>query len=365
MLLQFFELDLSAPERSLAALLTALALTVATGYWFLAVVRVGERTDKSDSPEVRALHGAKQGTPTVGGIFMIGSLLASAGVWMGYGAERPFGLAGLVCIAGFAVVGLADDLVKLRVPGAKGLSQRWKHGLLCLLAAGIGWWLVSGLGLEGVRGGPSLWLPGFAEPLAPLGYAFGLPFVFFAVLTFTSTAHAVNLTDGLDGLAAGTVGIAALGFGVVFAVEGAGSAAAAIPAVEGADEMIVLLGATVGATLGFLYFNAAPARVFMGDVGSLGLGAALAYAAVVTRTELLLVVIGGVFVSEAGSVILQVFWRRRLGRKLFHVAPWHHHFQVLGLQEKVIVARFWYAGAACAVAGLALTLGMGLFGGGR
>jgi phospho-N-acetylmuramoyl-pentapeptide-transferase len=345
--------------RAVAATVTAFVLALVTGRWFLRFVKsrqIGERIAKSDSEDVRTLHAGKEGTPTMGGVFLIGSLLASSLLWIRWDGDNRFSIAGLLCILGFAAVGLADDVVKFRVPGAKGLSQGAKHGSLTLLAVAVWAWLVFGAGLEEETGGPFLRAPFLAEPIAPVGLWYALPFLMIVLLVMTGTAHAVNLTDGLDGLATGCMVCSSLAYaGICYFVGHAQFADyLQVGHVPGSSEMTVLLGSVIGASLGFLWFNAAPAQVFMGDVGSLGLGASLGYVALVSRTELMLVLVGGVFVSEAVSVILQVIWVRRLGRKLFRVAPWHHHFQSLGVPETRIVLRFWIVAALCALSSLAL-----------
>ncbi|HEV3023339.1 MAG TPA: phospho-N-acetylmuramoyl-pentapeptide-transferase [Pirellulales bacterium] len=299
---------------------------------------------KSDSPELCKLHGAKQATPTMGGLFIVAGLLAGALVFADL-ANRYVQVAALVA-AGLALVGALDDLAKLH-GRRNGLTVRAKllgQTLVALAAA----WLVYQQHARTHDG--LLWqLPLVGE------FALGGWFVPLAMMVIVGSSNAVNLTDGLDGLAGGcliltTAGMAAL----VFAGGHAGLAdylhVARIPQ---SGEMLVVAGGMIGGVLGFLWFNCHPAQVFMGDTGSLPLGGLLGLLAVIARQELLLVVIGGVFVVEAGSVLVQVGWFRLSGRRVFRCAPLHHHFEFAGWPETRIVVRFWIASALCALVGLA------------
>ncbi|MEM7200501.1 MAG: phospho-N-acetylmuramoyl-pentapeptide-transferase [Planctomycetota bacterium] len=322
---------------------------------WLAQAGVGEDTE-CDSAEVSALHAGKKNTPTMGGVFIVGSILLSCVLWMRFDGFNRYSLWGLVLVAAFALVGGVDDWIKLRVPGKRGLSKRSKQLLLTLIAVLVAWALVHQAGLEARRGGPHLYFPFVASASLDLSAWWGVPFVFVAVAVLTGGANAVNLTDGLDGLAIGCVGIAGLAYaGITYFV---GHQALAtyllIEHVPGCGEMTVMLAAMVGASLAFLWYNASPAQVFMGDVGSLALGGALGYAALVSRTEIVLFVVGGVFVAEALSVILQVASFRTTGRRVFRCAPLHHHFQLAGVPETKIVVRIWIVAALLALSSLAL-----------
>jgi phospho-N-acetylmuramoyl-pentapeptide-transferase len=273
-----------------------------------------------------------------------------------------------VClIAAFAAIGLWDDLVKLRSE-RRGISKRQKQGALTLVALLVGLWLLYFAELEtsawidpetGQRvagSGPHLYVPFFKDVAVPLTAWLGLPFLLLVILVLTGSANAVNLTDGLDGLAIGCVAICALAYaGITYFVGHADlSRYLLVRPVPGAGEMTVLLAALLGSALGFLWFNAAPALVFMGDVGSLGLGGALGYAAVVSRTELVLPIVGGVFVAEALSVMLQVGSFKLRGKRVLRCAPLHHHFQFGGMPETRLVVRTWVVSALLALTSLAL-----------
>ncbi len=298
-----------------------------------------------DSPRLLQLHRHKEATPTLGGLFVVAGLVAGLVVF-GDLANRYVQTA-LLTALGLGAVGLVDDLTKLR-SGSKGISPRAKMlGQLIVATAAA---ILVYRQQAALPGGVPLHVPllGLSLPLGPW-------LVPLAVLVIVGSSNAVNLADGLDGLAGGCLLFAAGAMGVV--VYAAGHAELAeylqVPSVPGAGEMTLLAGAMAGGVLGFLWFNCHPAQVFLGDTGSLPLGGLLGLLAVVARQELLLVFIGGVFVAEAASVILQVGffkWRRR---RVFRCAPLHHHFQFQGWPENRIVVRFWIASALCALLGLA------------
>jgi len=301
---------------------------------------------KSASPAVRTLHRAKQATPTMGGIFIVAGLLAS-GVLFG-DLTNPYLIVSLVAVLGLAALGAADDLKKLLTASA-GLSARAKLlGQFAVATAVVlpVYWLHSQ-----TPGGLDLALP-LAGRTVPLGWTF-IP---LATVVIVASSNAVNLTDGLDGLAGGCLIFAGGAMAVV--VYAAGHAEWAhylgIAPIPGSGEMAVVAGGMIGGVLGFLWFNCHPASVFMGDTGSLPLGGLLGLLAVVARQELLLVIVGGVFVAEAVSVLGQVgYFRLRGGRRWLLCAPLHHHLQFKGWPENKIVVRFWIAAALCAILGLA------------
>lgn len=343
--------------RAIAATITAFVLA-----WFggrlvirwLSGAGVREDTGKSPSPELRKLHEKKRGTPTMGGLFLIGALLVSAAVWSRFDGINRYSSCGLVTVLWFAVVGFVDDWIKLRVPGRNGLSKRTKQLALTAGAVLAGIWLIAaGLGGDG---GPGLHVPFVQQPVLDLGVWLGIPFVVVAVLVLTGSANAVNLTDGLDGLAIGCVITSTLAFAGIcyFVGHSELSSYLLVEHVPGCGEMTVLLGALLGASLGFLWYNAAPAQIFMGDVGSLPLGGALGFVALVSRTELVLFVVGGVFVAEAVSVMLQVVSFRLRKKRIFRCAPLHHHFQFGGMPETRLVIRLWLVSALLALASLML-----------
>lgn len=355
--------------RTAGAAITAFLLAVLSGPYVIAWLQrlgVGERTDGTGSAQLDAMHAHKGGTPTMGGVFVIGALLVACLLWLRFDGSSPFGWPGVVLVAGFAAVGFWDDWVKLH--GQKrGISKRQKQGALTLVALVVALWLLGPAALEATRstdasggevwsGGPHLYVPFFKTVAWDLTFAFGLPFLLLVVLVLTGAANAVNLTDGLDGLATGCMITAAVAYaGITYFVGHADlSQYLLVKHVAGAGEMTVMMGALLGAALGFLWFNAAPAMVFMGDVGSLGLGGALGYAAVVSRTELVLFVVGGVFVAEALSVIVQVVSYKLRKKRVFRCAPLHHHFQFGGMPETRVVVRTWVVSALLALTSLAL-----------
>jgi phospho-N-acetylmuramoyl-pentapeptide-transferase len=344
--------------RAVGAALTAFLLAVASGpraIAWLSSLGIGERIDGTGSQRLEQLHAHKKGTPTMGGLFVVGGILAACLLWLRFDGSNRFSLPGVVLVAGFAAVGLWDDWVKLTDPDKRGISKRQKQGALSAIALFVAIWLLGPAALEGAAG-PHLYLPFFKNIALDLTGLLGVPFLLVAVLVLTGAANAVNLTDGLDGLATGCVATAAIAYaGITYFVGHAGMSQYLLVAhVPGASEMTVMMGALLGGALGFLWFNAAPALVFMGDVGSLGLGGALGYAALVSRTELVLFVVGGVFVAEALSVLIQVASFRLRGKRVFRCAPLHHHFQFAGVPETRVVVRTWVVSALLALTSLAI-----------
>jgi phospho-N-acetylmuramoyl-pentapeptide-transferase len=323
---------------------------------WLCSLGVRERIDQTGSNKLEQLHAHKKGTPTMGGVFVLGAIVLSGALWLRFDGANRFSLPGLVLVAGFAAVGFWDDWVKLHDLKKRGISKREKQGALTILALLVGLWLLGPAGLQQDLGGPHLYVPFLKDVAVPLTAAFGIPFLLLAVAVLTGAANAVNLTDGLDGLATGCVATAAIAYAAITYAVGRVDWAQylLVPHVAGAGEMTVLMAGLLGGALGFLWFNAAPALVFMGDVGSLGLGGALGYAALVSRTELVLLVVGGVFVAEALSVILQVASFKLRGKRIFRCAPLHHHFQFGGMPETRVVVRTWVVSALLALCSLAL-----------
>jgi phospho-N-acetylmuramoyl-pentapeptide-transferase len=319
--------------RAAYAALTALAMSLLLGPWVirtLAAWRVGQLI-REEGPES---HRAKAGTPTMGGVLILFCVAVPTLLW-GRLDNRYLWMALLTTLA-FGAVGFADDYLKLARRRNLGLTGRWK------LAAQAGIALAFALALAAQPGEAfetRVGIPFFKNVLLDLGWLYP-PFV---VLVLTGASNAVNLTDGLDGLATGTTLVAATFYTVVTYL--AGNAIFArylqIVYVEGAGELTVFCGALLGAGMGFLWFNAHPASVFMGDTGSLALGAALGSVAVIAKHEFLLVLVGGVFVLEALSVMIQVLSFRLTGRRVFLMAPIHHHFEKLGWAESKIIVRFW------------------------
>jgi phospho-N-acetylmuramoyl-pentapeptide-transferase len=349
MLLLFFH-HLAALEkitlRASAAAMASFLLAVLLGPRIIAWLAGRFREPiKSDSAEIRRLHQAKQATPTMGGLFIVAGLIG--GVLLFGDLGNRYLLLALFVTVGLAIVGAIDDLVKLR-SAARGISVRSKligQVLVATVAAVV-------LYFDHAELADGLSLP---PPLGSTGLSLGVWFVPLAIFVIVGSSNAVNLTDGLDGLAGGCLLFALAAMTVVVYASGHAQWAAylQVPRIPGSGEMTVLAAGTIGAVVGFLWFNCHPAQVFMGDTGALPLGGLLGLLAVVARQELLLVLIGGVFVVEAASVIIQVGWYKWRRRRIFLCAPLHHHFQFRGWPENKIVVRFWIAAGLCALVGLA------------
>ena len=328
--------------RSGAAVATAMIIGMVIGPRFINMLRVRQGKGQPIREDGPASHFAKRGTPTMGGLMILISLMISALLWMDL--SNRFVWACLFVTGGFAIVGFLDDLDKVTKSSHKGIPGRVRL-LIEFAIAGVAVFLIV------TRTGTDLYLPFFNDVVIPLG-----PFYYiFAMVLIVGFGNAVNLTDGLDGLATFPVIIACLAFFVIVYLTGNARFAdyLGIPFVRGAGELAIFAAAIMGACLAFLWFNAPPAAVFMGDTGSLALGGALATIAVTAQHELVLVLIGGLFVAEAMSVIIQVFWYKRTGKRVFRMAPIHHHFEQLGWPESTVVIRFWIISIVLALAGLA------------
>jgi phospho-N-acetylmuramoyl-pentapeptide-transferase len=344
-----------AAAAALFAFLTALLLGPFVIGW-LKRTGVGEQTSKTDSPTLAHLHAAKNNTPTMGGLFLVGAMLLSCILWMRFDGINRFSYWGILLLAWFATVGFIDDYIKLKIPNRSGLTRRQKQNALTIGALLVGILVMRHAGLESAAGGPRLHFPLLKDLSLSLAFWGGIPFLVVTVLVLTGAANAVNLTDGLDGLAIGCVIFASLAYAAItyFVGHEQLSSYLLVPHVPGCGELTVMLGAMLGASLGFLWYNAAPAQVFMGDVGSLALGGVLGYAALVSRTEIVLALVGGVFVAEALSVLLQVAFFKATGRRIFRCAPLHHHFQFAGMPETRLVVRIWVVSGLLALTSLAL-----------
>ncbi len=326
--------------RTIYASLTAFFICFFLGPWVierLNRLQVGQYI-REDGPQS---HLGKAGTPTMGGVLIVGAITAATLLWADL--TTPFIWVGLLVMLGFAAIGFADDYLKVVKKQNKGLSVRGKLVLQTLIAttAGVLVYLVPDFSTE-------VTVPFFKTVSPELGWGY----ILFAVLVIVGASNAVNLTDGLDGLAIGPVSVAAATYMIFAYVAGHVKIAGylQITHVPGAGELAVLCGAMAGAGLGFLWFNAYPAQVFMGDVGSLSLGAALGVIAVITKQEILLALVGGLFVIEALSVIFQVgFFKMTHGRRIFRMAPLHHHFELKGWPEPKVIVRFWIISIALAL----------------
>lgn len=322
--------------RAGMAAVTAFVLCMIFGPIFINISkqrRIREIAKRTDAPALDQFQNKKEGTPTMGGVFIVGSIVVSVLLWANL--ENHFILMTLFLCLSLAIVGGVDDYVKLKGIGKhRGLSSRtkllWQLLLACIAAV---------YAYLNPHVTTNLDIPFFKDLLVDLG-AF---FVFWVVLVVVGSSNAVNLTDGLDGLAIGSTLMVAFTLGALSYVTGnlSMSEYLFIPHVAGTGELTVFCAAIVGASLGFLWFNCYPASVFMGDVGSLALGGSLGIIAIFIKKELWLVVLGGVFVIEAGSVILQVLSFKLTGKRIFKMSPFHHHLQLSNWNENKIIVRFW------------------------
>jgi phospho-N-acetylmuramoyl-pentapeptide-transferase len=331
--------------RTFAAVLTALVLAWIFGPAFIRLLRrlsVGQNI-REVGP---AAHLAKAGTPTMGGLLILFTLTGATLLW-GSLENRLIWVVLLTTLA-FGAIGFVDDWLKLRRRRNLGLTARGKLFLQIIAAAATASWML--YGPARIPSEPTLAFPFFKDLILDLGIWY-LPFVVFVVV---GASNAVNLTDGLDGLAIGCTLIAAATYAIFTYVAGNRIVASylQVPYVPGAGEVAVFCGALVGASVGFLWFNAHPAEVFMGDVGSLALGAAIGTVAVVSKQEMLLAIVGGVFVLEALSVMVQVASFRLRGKRVLRMAPFHHHLELSGWAEPKVIVRIWILAGLCALIGL-------------
>jgi phospho-N-acetylmuramoyl-pentapeptide-transferase len=321
--------------RASMAALSAFLLSVICGPLVikkLKAMKIGERVIKDDSKRLDQLHNQKCGTPTMGGIFIIIAIILSTALWADI-SNRFIHLT-LLSTLWLGVTGLVDDYLKQVKKKSKGLTAAAKLSSQITLALLLG--VVLYMSPEHST---RLELPFFKD----VSWELGIFYILFVVLVLTGTSNAVNLTDGLDGLAIGCVTIVAFTFSILSYVTGNIKFASylLIPYIKGSGELTVFCSSILGAGLGFLWFNCYPASIFMGDVGSLALGGALGIVALLIKKELLLIIVGGIFVIEALSVILQIGSFRLTKKRIFKIAPIHHHFQFLGWPESKVIVRFW------------------------
>jgi phospho-N-acetylmuramoyl-pentapeptide-transferase len=344
--LSFFNVFRYLTVRTGGAMMTSLVLVFLFGPMLIDKLRVLQGKGQPIRADGPKSHFVKAGTPTMGGLMILIAILVSTLLWAN--PRNPYVWIVLAVTLGFGAVGFYDDLLKVTKQTATGFGGVFRLSieagiavLACVALAGIG----------RPQFATSLAFPLFKELIFNLGWFY----VLFGMFIIVGAGNAVNLTDGLDGLAIGPVMIAAAAFvGISYL---AGNAVFAdylqIHFVPGTGELAVVCGAVIGAGLGFLWFNAPPASIFMGDTGSLALGGLIGTIAVATKHEIALAVIGGLFVLEAVSVIVQVISFRLTGKRVFRMAPLHHHFEQLGWTEPQVVIRFWIISIVLALAGLA------------
>lgn len=330
--------------RTALATLTALLITFILAPWIIEKLKKFHLTQhvRDDGPQS---HYNKAGTPTMGGILIILSVVISVLMWGNLG--NKYILIMLVAIVGFGLIGLADDYMKAVRKNAKGISGWYKFSAQIILALIIGFLFYHDPDDLYIA---MLSIPFFKKWLIDLGW-FYIP---FSILVIVGASNAVNLTDGIDGLAIGLVGIACVANGALVYISGHSGLSQYLHVLHlpRIGELTVFCGAMFGASLGFLWYNSYPAEVFMGDVGSLGLGGALGTLAVVTKQEIVLAVVGGIFVIETCSVIIQVVSFKLTGRRIFKMAPIHHHFEEKGWPEPKVIVRFWIVGIILALLSL-------------
>ncbi|OGX40150.1 MAG: phospho-N-acetylmuramoyl-pentapeptide-transferase [Omnitrophica WOR_2 bacterium RIFCSPHIGHO2_02_FULL_68_15] len=329
--------------RAAMASVTAFALSL----WlyprmiaWLTAIRLGESARGAEIPKLHELHKHKTGTPTMGGLLIVGALVGSTGLWASW--HEPLVWAAVAVTVALGVVGGWDDYLKWTRRRAGGLPGRWKFAWQGAIALVFALWCFARPAM-----GTGLDIPFAKQVVVELGWLI-VPFIMLVVV---GSSNAVNLADGLDGLAIGCVTMIAIAYAGMSYVSGHHRFAEYlwIPYIPGSGELAVFCAALIGAGMGFLWYNGHPASLFMGDTGSLALGGALGAVAVLIKKELLLAVVGGIFVVEALSVMIQVASYRLTGRRVFLMAPLHHHFQLKGWPENKVTVRFWIVGAVLAM----------------
>ena len=335
--------------RAVAGAGTSFFIVLLLGPWFIAMLkrfRIGQYVRKEEAPPLYEMHAVKEGTPTMGGLLIIAAVFLSCVLWTDIFNENVWLVLGSLCFMG--LIGMFDDYKKIAGKQSKGLSARAK--LILQVAWAIALVLLLVANPETCIRFKELSVPFFKHPV-PIGIVFAS---LFTIAVVVGASNAVNLTDGLDGLAIGCTGSVALSYLVMSYVAGHVVFAEylRLPYIEGAGELAVFCACLLGASLGFLWYNCHPAKIFMGDTGSLALGGAMATVAIVIKQELVLVIVGGVFVIEALSVILQVASFKLRGKRIFAMAPIHHHFEMKKWSETQVVVRFWILSIIFALIGL-------------
>ena len=320
--------------RAVMAVLTALLISFAVGPWMidkLKIMKFGQAV-RDDGPQT---HLIKAGTPTMGGALILVSVAVSTLLWMDL--SNKYVWIALITTLGFGIVGWVDDYKKVVHKNPKGLIARWKYLWQSVFGLGAALYIATSTNLPAQT---ELIVPFFKDVAIPLGVG---GFVVLTYFVIVGSSNAVNLTDGLDGLAIlpTVMVVSALGVFAYVAGHAVFAKYLGVPHIPGAGELAVFCAAIAGAGLAFLWFNAYPAEVFMGDVGALALGAALGVVAVIVRQEIVLFIMGGVFVVETLSVIIQVASFKTTGKRVFRMAPLHHHYELKGWKETQVVVRFW------------------------
>ncbi|WP_421859260.1 phospho-N-acetylmuramoyl-pentapeptide-transferase [Oricola sp.] len=344
--IQLFNLFRYLTFRTGGALITSAFIVFLFGPRVISALRLRQgkgQPIRADGPQT---HFKKAGTPTMGGLMILFGIIGSTLLWGNLGSVYVWVV--LMVMTGFGIIGFYDDYLKVTKQTDKGFSGRARLALEFLIA-GTAAFIIMRTGNEPFSS--SLTFPFFKDWLVNLGWFF-IPFAAFVMV---GAGNAVNLTDGLDGLAIVPIMIAASTFGVIAYLSGNAIFAEylQIHFVPGTGDLAVVLGAVIGASLGFLWFNAPPAAIFMGDTGSLALGGLIGAVAVAAKHEIVLAIVGGLFVMEALSVIIQVGYFKATGRRVFLMAPIHHHFEKLGWTESQVVIRFWIIAFILALVGLA------------
>ena len=350
--IQFFNLFRYITFRAGAALFTSALIVFLFGPTIISSLRVRQgkgQPIRADGPQT---HFKKAGTPTMGGLMILAGILGGSLLWGDL--SNVYVVAVLMVTLGFGAIGFYDDYLKVTKQSDKGFSGKARLGIEFVIAAVAVYFMMRIALISAPHGGTlgsSIAFPFFKEFVVNLGYFF----VLFGAFVIVGAGNAVNLTDGLDGLAIVPVMIAAATFGVIAYLVGNAVFAnyLQINFVPGTGELAVIVGAVIGGGLGFLWFNAPPAAIFMGDTGSLALGGLIGSIAVAVKHEIVMIIVGGLFVMETLSVIIQVFWFKRTGRRVFLMAPIHHHFEKKGWTESQVVIRFWIISVGLAMLGLA------------
>ncbi|MDY6975682.1 MAG: phospho-N-acetylmuramoyl-pentapeptide-transferase [Pseudomonadota bacterium] len=331
--------------RAILSTLTALLIAILIGpkmIRYLQRMQIGQ-TVRDDGPQS---HLSKSGTPTMGGLLILAAIVVSGLLWADL--TNRYVLVTLTVVVAYGIIGFVDDYRKVIRKDSKGLIARWKYFWQSVVALSVAFYLYSSATISAET---SLLVPFFKEVFPQLG-AFFIIITYFAIV---GTSNAVNLTDGLDGLAIVPTILVAGAFAIFAYVTGNANFAEYlnIPHIPLTSELVIVCTAMVGAGLGFLWFNTYPAQVFMGDVGSLALGGTLGVLAVLVRQELVLIIMGGVFVMETLSVILQVGSYKLRGQRIFRMAPIHHHYELKGWPEPRVIVRFWIISIILVLVGLA------------